>query len=78
MTFRWDDGPEAGRPVQHEIDDVLLATIRDVRDRMGGQPAEAIYQTLVAEVSTRIPAFQPNEAVLRKVAEEIELSEPHT
>jgi hypothetical protein len=63
---------------QHEIDDVFTATVRAVRNRMSGQSAEATYQTLVADVSSRIPVFRPNEAALRKVAGEIALREPRT
>lgn len=67
------------RAVQPSIDDLqarlnaeLQSTIREVRDEMEGQPADQVFDTLVARLEERIPGLNLNEDTLRGVAAEIE------
>lgn len=58
--------------MQAQRNEQLQTTIRDVRDEMGGQPADRVYETLVTRLRADIPGFNVNEEAMRKVAVEIE------
>ena len=48
---------------------VLRATLREVRDELGGEPAEVVYAELVRRLAERVPdGFTVRDADLRKDA----------
>jgi uncharacterized protein (DUF2267 family) len=48
---------------------VLRATLREVRDELGGEPAEAVHAELVRRLAARVPVgFTVREADLREDA----------
>lgn len=48
---------------------VLRATLREVRDELGGEPAEAVHAELVRRLAARVPVgFIVREADLREDA----------
>lgn len=77
MTFEFDEAAmqrmidDAAAKLQVQANQHLQDVIREVNADMSGQPAEAVYDRLVARLQQEIPGLQVDEPNLRKVAQEI-------